>query len=205
MTEALLSIVGVTALCMLSPGPDMALVMRNTILSGRAAGLATSGGVLTGNLVHIASAAFGLGLLVAHHRAAYVALLYAGAAYLLWLGLNSLRGALDSAPTTLEEVQPSSPPHGAFVQGIVNNLLNAKGALFYLGVFTQLITPKTPALESAILVSAMIATSALFWLVFVATLERAGVRRFIARARRGVDAAFGIVLIALAVRVVLSD
>lgn len=205
MSEALLSIVGVTLLCMLSPGPDMALVMRNTLLSGRAAGLATSGGVLTGNLLHIASAAFGLGLLVAHHRAAYVALLYAGAAYLLWLGLNSLVSAWRSAPTTFEEVEPAGPPRRAFVQGIVNNLLNAKGALFYLGVFTQLITPQTPPFATAILVSAMIATSALFWLVFVATLERAAVRRFIARARRGVDATFGIVLVALAVRVVLSD
>jgi RhtB (resistance to homoserine/threonine) family protein len=204
MAEALLLIVSVTLLCMLSPGPDMLLVMRNTLASDRRRGLLTSVGVLTGNLVHIAYCAFGVGWVIAHSIAAYSALKYAGAAYLVLLGVDSLRGAGRE-----DAVQNHTPAQraalGAFAQGLLNNLLNPKGALFYLGVFTQVIVPGTSPLQTAILIAAMISTSALFWVAFVFALQLGRVREVVARSRRAVDRAFGVLLIAVGLRVATQD
>lgn len=197
VTQALLSIVGVMWLCMLSPGPDMALVMRNTLRTGRAAGAATAAGVMTGNLVHIGYAALGLGWLVAHNQLVYDALRYAGAAYLVYLGVHSIRAAL--RPSAAQA--PPERPGSAYRQGVLNNLLNPKGALFYLGVFATLITPATPLGQTLAMVAAMVATSGVFWLLFVWLLQLERVRGAISRAARSVDAAFGVLLVALALRV----
>jgi threonine/homoserine/homoserine lactone efflux protein len=179
----------------------MALVMRNTLRFGRRAGAASSLGVLTGNLVHIGYAALGLGWLIAHSRLGYDALRYAGAAYLTYLGFNCLRAAYRGDAQLGEAKQRAGSP---YVQGLLNNLLNPKGALFYVGVFTQLITPETPRLQTVALVLTMIATSALFWLLFVWLLQLARVREAILRAARWVDASFGVLLLALALRVALD-
>lgn len=198
VTQALLSIVGVMWLCMLSPGPDMALVMRNTLRAGRWAGAATALGVMTGNLVHIGYAALGLGYLVANNRLVYDALRYAGAAYLIYLGIQCVRSAFQPRGELLESAARNG---SAYRQGVFNNLLNPKGALFYLGVFATLITPATPLLQTLAMIAAMIATSAVFWALFVWLLQLPSVRVAIARAARPVDAAFGILLIVLALRV----
>ncbi|HKU42920.1 MAG TPA: LysE family translocator [Polyangiales bacterium] len=203
MTEALLWIVGITTLCMLSPGPDMILVMRNTLAGNRRAGLSTSLGVLTGNFVHIGYCMLGLGWLIANSIAAYGVLKLAGAAYLVYLGWSSIRSAGSDTPD--EARVPGQTDRNAYVQGLLNNLLNPKGALFYLGVFTQVIHPDTPLLRSAVLVAAMVATSALFWVVFVCGLQLPPVRSLLRRSRRTVDRVFGALLIALGLRVALRD
>ena len=71
---------------MISPGPDMVIVMRNTVAGGRDAGLRTSLGILTGNLVHIGYCVLGIGWLISQSIVAFSALKYAGAAYLVYLG-----------------------------------------------------------------------------------------------------------------------
>jgi RhtB (resistance to homoserine/threonine) family protein len=201
MLHSLSLIVGVTTLCMLSPGPDMVLVMANTLRGDRRSGLLTSLGILTGNFVHIAYCLFGLGWLIANSIAAYATLKLAGAAYLVYLGIHSLRSAGKGELTT--ETAPRAY-RSAYLQGLFNNLLNHKGALFYLGVFTQVIQPGTPAQQAAVLVAAMVATSALFWLVFVYTLHLPKVRTLLSGSRKLIDRAFGALLIALGVRVALE-
>jgi threonine/homoserine/homoserine lactone efflux protein len=103
----------------------------------------------------------------------------------------------------------SAPGHragrGAFFEGLLNNLLNPKGALFYLGVFTQLIEPDTPTPRVATLVVAMVLTSAAFWTAFVATLHLRPVRGFFARFGAALDRVFGCLLIALGLRVASQD
>jgi threonine/homoserine/homoserine lactone efflux protein len=132
MAHDLALIIGITTLCMLSPGPDMALDMRNTLTGNRAAGLYTSLGVLTGNAVHIGYCAPGVGVLIAHSVVAYSVLKYAGAAYLIFLGLMGIRAA-HSAVERAADSAPVQRARNSYVQGLLNNLLNPKGALFYLG------------------------------------------------------------------------
>jgi len=126
--DDILLIVGLTTLCMVSPGPDMILVMQSTLTGDRRQGLLTSMGVLTGNLVHISSCALGFGYVVAHSVALYGVLKLAGALYLITLGARSLLAATRaSEPRQMAESGRDRIP-GAFRRGLVNNLLNPKGA-----------------------------------------------------------------------------
>lgn len=151
MLDQILVLVSVTFLAMVSPGPDMVLVLRNTLVAGRRAGLQTSMGILGGNLVHITYCVLGIGLLISQSIVAFSAIKYAGAVYLIYLGIMSLR----SGGTTLDtnDIEGRRSDRTWTVQGFVNNLLNPKGTLFYLGVFTIVITPETSAIAMLLLIS----------------------------------------------------
>jgi len=199
MLNQILVIVSVTSLVMVSPGPDMVLVLRNTLVSGRAAGLRTSIGILTGNLVHISYCVLGIGVVISQSIVAFSALKYAGAAYLVYLGVMSLRSGARSLD--IADIECRRPNRTWFAQGFVNNLLNPKGTLFYLGMFTMVITPKTPASAMLILILTMMFVSASFWLFFVYTLDRPMIRAWIEQSQGIVNRIFGVLLILLGVRV----
>jgi threonine/homoserine/homoserine lactone efflux protein len=87
----------------------------------------------------------------------------------------------------------------------VNNLLNPKGTLFYLGVFTVVITPETGLGTTGLLVLCMTSVSASFWGFFVYTLDRPFVRSFLERSQRCVNRVFGALLIGLGLRVATME
>lgn len=203
MLEQLIVVIGVTFLCMVSPGPDMVIVMRNTFHGGQAAGLNTSLGVLTGNLVHISYCALGIGWLISQSILAFNILKYAGAAYLIYLGVRSLLA--DKQSLAVELMEPGKRRRGMFLQGFINNILNPKGTMFYLGVFTLVITPETSFPRMLALVLAMMTVSALFWLVFVHALERPVVRQALDKGQAAINRLFGAMLIAVGLKVALTD
>jgi RhtB (resistance to homoserine/threonine) family protein len=199
MLDQILVIVSITFLVMVSPGPDMILVLRNTLVSGRRAGLQTSMGILSGNLVHITYCLLGIGLLISQSILAFSAFKYVAAAYLIYLGIMSFRAGAGKLDTNA--VQVLRPTGTWFVQGFVNNLLNPKGTLFYLGVFTIVITPETSAGATLVLIVIMMLVSASFWLFFVYTLDRRTIRQLIDRSQQTVNRIFGVLLVLLGVRV----
>ena len=199
MLDQLLVIVSVTSLVMIIPGPDMFLVLRNTFMSGRRAGLQTSMGVLSGNLVHITYCVLGIGLLISQSILAFSVLKYAAAAYLIYLGIMSIRSGAKTLD--INEVEGRRLNRAWFVQGFVNNLLNPKGSLFYLGVFTTVITPETSAAAMLLLIFSMMLISASFWLVFVYTLDRQTIRELVERSQQTANRIFGVLLILFGVRV----
>jgi len=201
MSEKLLIVLGVTTLCMLSPGPDMVLVMRNTLAGSRRRGGLTALGVLTGNLFHIGYCAVGLALLISRSPVVYNVLRIAGALYLVYLGVQGLRTSdYDGADrSALARTRRRAP----FWQGFANNLLNPKGSLFYLGVFTQVITPDVSVAQTALLVAVMVSVSALFWIVFVQTLHLPMIRAAVENSKGAIDRIFGVVLIAVGARIAM--
>ena len=203
MLAQLFTVVAITSVVMVTPGPDMLLVLRNTVVAGRRAGVRTSCGVLAGNLVHITYCLLGIGLLIAKSIVAFAALKYAAAAYLVYLGIMSFRAG--SEPIEAGEVEAHGISRRWFLQGFINNVLNPKGALFYLGVFTVVITPGTSAAVMLLLVASMMLVSASFWLLFVSTLDRPVVRGWFARSQRAVNRVCGAVLILFGVRVALAS
>ena len=196
--EQILTIVSVTALVMVTPGPDMILVLRNTFVGGRNAGLRTSLGILSGNLVHISYCMLGIGLIISQSIVVFSALKYAGAAYLVYLGVMSFRAGARRLDT--DDIGGHWVDRNWFLQGVVNNLLNPKGALFYLGVFTLVITPETSASAMLVLVLSMVAVSASFWVLFVHTLDRTIIRSFIERSQQTMSRIAGALLILFGIR-----
>jgi threonine/homoserine/homoserine lactone efflux protein len=177
----------------------MVLVLRNTFIGGRRAGLRTSMGILSGNLVHITYCVLGIGLIISQSIRTFAALKYAAAAYLIYLGIMIFRSGDKGLDTN--DVAERRPDRRWFVQGLVNNLLNPKGTLFYLGVFTTVIRPDTSASGMVILIFSMMLVSASFWLVFVLTLDRPAVRGLVDRFQQSVNRVSGVVLILLGVKV----
>lgn len=198
MPDQILIIIGVTFLVLISPGPDMVIVIRNTLVGGRSAGYKTSFGILAGNFVHVTYCVAGIGWLIANSIVAFGVLKLAGAAYLIFLGFSSFRHNDMTRTASIDAHQLSRT---WFVQGFFNNVLNPKGTLFFLGVFTTVITPDTPVETTIMLVAIMLLMCALFWVTLVLTLETSGVRRFIERSQNVVQRVFGVVLISLGLRV----
>jgi RhtB (resistance to homoserine/threonine) family protein len=201
MLDQVFVIIFVTFLVMVSPGPDMVLVLRNTLVSGRRGGLHTSMGILSGNLVHITYCLLGIGLLISQSILAFSALKFAAAAYLIYLGILSFRSGANAMRLDTNDIQGRKSNRSWFAQGFVNNLLNPKGTLFYLGVFTTVITPETSARAMLLLISCMMLVSASFWLFFVYTLQWRSLRQFIERSQRTVNRIFGVLLVLLGIRV----
>lgn len=126
----------------ITPGADMALIGSRSAQLGFRLGAAAALGVGAGCLVHVAAAALGLSALVASSASAFTLLRWAGAAYLVWLGIGMLR-ARDSVPAdaTADAAAPTEGWVRVFMQGFLTNALNPKVALFFLAFLPQFIDP----------------------------------------------------------------
>ena len=149
-TPTTLAVFAFAALALIAiPGPNMAYIAVRSLAEGRRAGLASALGVQAGTLVHIAAAAVGLSALVASSATTFTALKYAGAAYLIFLGLRMLlRGEPDhdtvaAVPAALSRV---------FAEGVLVNVLNPKVGLFFLAFLPQFVDPERGAAAAQILV-----------------------------------------------------
>jgi threonine/homoserine/homoserine lactone efflux protein len=119
------------------PGPAVLYIVTRSIDQGRTAGLVSVAGIHAGSLVHVAAAALGLSAILASSALAFSIVKYAGAAYLIVLGLRKLLSN-DRAEEAVEVVAPRSL-RWIFVQGAVVNVLNPKTALFFLALLPQFV------------------------------------------------------------------
>jgi threonine/homoserine/homoserine lactone efflux protein len=128
------------------PGADMTFIIASAARGGRRAGVIASLGVGAGALVHILAAVLGLSAILASSQAAYDAIKYAGAAYLLWLAVSLLRaGGTPAEPG----VRPPASGWRLFRAAMLVNILNPKVALFFLAFLPQFVDPAAaiPALQ----------------------------------------------------------
>jgi len=190
--------VGVAALLTITPGADMAMVSRSVLMGGRREAFATTLGILAGCLVWAIVSALGVAAVLAASETAYDALRLAGAAYLVWLGAQSLWSAWRGDYREL----PSRPePSSHFRQGFLTNLFNPKIAIFYSTFLPQFIAPGDPALLLSILFAGVHIGFGLVWLTAYAWLLDRAVTAFKStRLRRALDALTGAVLVALGLR-----
>lgn len=201
-----LTVAFVHLLAVASPGPDFAIVVRESVTHGRTAGTWTALGVGAGILVHVTYSLLGIGLIVAQSALLFNVLKWLAAAYLLYLGIKALRSGPSvaaDASTPLPEVTRS--PRGAFVSGFITNGLNPKATLFFLSLFTLVINPHTPlAIQAGYGLYLACATAA--WFSLVALLfSHSRVRSGFARMGHWFDRLMGAVLVGLAMRLVFSE
>jgi threonine/homoserine/homoserine lactone efflux protein len=154
--HALLAFTGVALLLTITPGLDMALVVRSALTHGRDHAAVTGLGICTGALLWGLAAAVGVAALIAASDLAYTVLKVAGAAYLIWLGVSMIRATLgrrgqepDPVTDMLEQV-PSAPRRPerlrrGFLRGFTTNMLNPKVGVFYLAMIPQFMAPSVPA------------------------------------------------------------
>ncbi|WP_029005673.1 LysE family translocator [Azorhizobium doebereinerae] len=144
-----LTLMAVFALAAVSPGPDFAMVVRQSVVHGRRSGILTSLGIGAAILFHAAYTVAGLGLLVAHSLLAFNILKWAGAAYLVYVGVKTWRAPPPSYAVDLADTRPDTAGRrfgdaGDLTLGFLTNALNPKAVLFFLSIFTTLVSPETP-------------------------------------------------------------
>lgn len=201
LTVALIHLLAVA-----SPGPDFAVVVRESVAHGRRAGTWTALGVGCGIFIHVTYSLLGIGLIVSQSIMLFNLLKWLAAAYLFYIGIKALRAR--PAPAGAEQellraVDRSS--RGAFVSGFVTNGLNPKATLFFLSLFTVVINPHTPlAIQAGY--GLYLACATAVWFSFVALLfSQQRVRAGFARMGHWFDRMMGAVLVALGVKLAFTS
>lgn len=204
----LLAFVGVSALVIVTPGPDTVITTRSALLGGRRAGMLTALGVVSGQVCWTLAASVGLAALLVASEPAFVTLKVAGAAYLVYLGLQALSAALRRDPPAGEqsppggEGRPSLAPRTAYRQGLVSDLGNPKMAAFFTSLLPQFAPQGQPSFWPMFAFGLVFGLLTLTWLAaYVSAVAKAGdvLRR--PRVRRTIEALTGTVLMGLGVRV----
>jgi threonine/homoserine/homoserine lactone efflux protein len=134
----LLVFVPVTIILVVTPGPNTLYIIARGLHGGYRAGLISCLGILLATLIHIASAAVGLTVLLSSSTLVFSIIKYAGAAYLIWIGLKTL--ATRRQTESISEVQRQTLG-AVFYQGFLVNLLNPKTAVFFLAFLPQFVDP----------------------------------------------------------------
>ena len=122
----------------ITPGPGIFYVLTRSIRGGQREGIHSSFGTAVGGMVHVIAATLGLSAILANSAIAFLIVKYAGAAYLIYLGISTIRQR-DKVPTL--EKSTEEPSHNAFHQGITTEMLNPKTALFFLAFIPQFVNP----------------------------------------------------------------
>jgi len=193
----------------ITPGVDMALIATRSAAQGFRAGAAAALGVGAGCGVHVAAAAFGLSALIASSATAFALLRWAGAAYLVWLGIGLMRSA-PSNPTGAASTTSMAAASWArvFRQGFLTNALNPKVALFFLAFLPQFIDPATPDKLPAFVVLGLIFAfnGTLVNLAFAAGVAQLRRRwRDASRWGRWITRSVGALFVALGLKLALID
>lgn len=198
-------------LAVASPGPDFAMVVRQSLAHGRRAAVWTSVGIGSAILVHVTYALLGIGILLRTYPVAFGAMKYLCAAYLAWIGMRGLmsrpRHAVAESPfgSKAAAERPAEPrPRAAWTTGFLTNVFNPKATLFFVAIFATVVDPLTPKLVQGAYGLWMSATT-MGWFAAVSLLfTRDSVRAAFVRAGHWIDRVMGAVLLALAVALALA-
>lgn len=202
MTE-LLAVVAITFFAVISPGPDFAMVSRNSLLLSRRSGMLTALGIGAGVCVHVTYTLLGVGLLIQQSLWLFNLIKLAGAAYLIFLGIKMLR----AKPATDEMLaeQPALSSLGALRTGFLTNVLNPKTTIFIVSLFMQVVQPQTP-LAVQLGYGAFIVLAHAVWFSAVAIFfSTDSVRGRLLAVRHWIDRVFGALLVGFGMLLALTQ
>lgn len=205
-----LTLIAVFSLAVISPGPDFVMAVRNSVLFSRRAGIFTALGFGVGVLIHVTYTIMGIATVISQSIILFNVIKWAGAAYLIYIGYHALRSKgmgqkiVDEAQKEGKNGSEEMGDFQAFRGGFLTNALNPKATLFFLAIFSQIISHDTPAAWQAIygLTCAVMVVGWFSIVTFVLTY--APVRAVFLRASRWIDRVCGALLIALGIKVALT-
>lgn len=205
LASSVLAFLGVSALVIVTPGPDTAVTVRNALLGGRAGGICTALGVSVGQAVWAFATSLGIVALLVASEPLFLAVKYAGAAYLVWLGLHALRAAW--RPGESGDAVAARPARrlgrgAAFRQGLVSDLGNPKMAVFFASLLPQFVPAGQPAFTAFLALGLVFSLMTFAWLAaYAVAVAKAGdvLRR--PRIRRAIEGVTGALLVALGLRI----
>jgi RhtB (resistance to homoserine/threonine) family protein len=199
----LASLMTIFAFVIVSPGADLAMVLRQSVVHGRRNAILSSIGIGTSLMLHVTYTLLGLGLIISQSVVLFNVVKWCGVAYLLYIGVTSLRagktdmGAATLAPEADQKVQSAAK---AFLLGFAANALNPKPVFFFLSVFSTIVSIETPAIVK-LGYGLVMATCLILWFVAVSFfLTTPHMRAAFSRASQWIDRVSGLVFIGLGVK-----
>ncbi len=205
--SAFLAFIGVSLVVIMTPGPDTAITIRNTLFGGRLGGVFTALGVASGQIIWALATSAGIVALLVASEPLFLAVKYAGAAYLIFLGIQALGQAL--RPATRQEGDMSAPlpkrrltALSAFRQGLISDLGNPKMAVFFASLLPQFVPSGAPTFAGLLFLGMIFALMTFAWLaIYAVVIAKAGDYLRTPAIRRTIEAMTGTLLIGLGVRI----
>lgn len=209
MDGSFAAFLGISAVVIMTPGQDTALTIRNTLLGGRPAGIATATGVAIGQACWTLAASLGLTAVLVASEPVFAAIRLVGAGYLLYLGAHSIWLAVRAAPGPERGAghhRTGLAPRKAIRQGALSNLGNPKMAIFFSSLLPQFVVPGASTFAAMSVLGLTFVLVTLVWLsAYAAVVARAGRVLGRPRVRRAFDATMGAILVAFGVRLAVEQ
>lgn len=194
-------------LAVISPGPDFAMVTRNSLVYSTKVGIYTSLGLALGMMVHVAYSLLGIGLLIAQSIVLFSIIKYLGAGYLIYIGYMSLKAKpqIQTPSQEIESTDRSISIGTSIWTGFLTNVLNPKATLFMLALFTQVISPATPKVIQILYGLEMVVATFVWFSLVSLFFSNAGVKNRVQKYQHYIEKVTGGVLIALGIKVALTS
>ncbi len=203
--QGFLIITTVHLLAAASPGPDFVLVSQHTLKYGRKAGLWCSLGVALGLSIHIIYSILGLATLVANSANLLWVIKLLGGCYLIYLGIQGLRSKAAAINTTIgQNSTVILPIKKSLSMGFACNVLNPKAPIYFIAVFTVVLSPDLPWYQLAIYGVWMMVLQWLWFAFITALLSLPVFNQYFQRIGHWIDRVFGVAMIALGIKVLRS-
>ena len=190
-------------LALMSPGPDFAMVVRQTLAHGRHAGVWTALGIGAGISVHVGWGLFGLGWIIERVPLLLEALRLAGAGFLIWMGVQALR-AQPQPPGAAQTAAAQAGTLRHFGIGLATNLLNPKVMLFFVALFSAIVTAQTSWALRAAIGSWIVATTVGWFCLVSGTLGLPAIRTRLQASAHWIDRGMGAVLLLIGIGMLIA-
>ena len=197
-----LALAAICVMGAISPGPSLALIIRNTVQGGQGHGVATALGHGLGVGIYALITALGLSVLITQTPLLFDLIRYGGAAFLAWLGIKALLAKPASGDSADETVHCVRGRQGAF-EGFMVAFLNPQLAIFFIALFSQFVHADTGWREGSIMMLTAGGIDALWYVLVALVLSRGPVLAWLKAKSFVIDKISGLVLLGLALKVVI--
>lgn len=200
-----LIVLSIGLLAVMSPGPNLAITLRNSLVYSRKAGVYTALGLAAGNFIHATYCLIGIGVLISQSILLFNTVKWLGAAFLIYIGYKSLQAKPYSDAGAQKDNTVGMSPFAYFRTGFLTNLLNPKVTLFFLALFTQIIKPDTPMPIQTVYGFTMISLEFGWFAVVSVLISQSFIKRRFLSVSHWVERITGAVLIGLGLRLVFTE
>jgi RhtB (resistance to homoserine/threonine) family protein len=204
MLTTIFILLSVTLLSMMSPGPDMMLLIKNSCTGSRRIAFACVLGICASVSLHVFLSIVGLAAIISTSVVLYSAIRYAGALYLIYVGWKTLRSARITSFLDHKSEKVNSEIE-AFREGFFCNVLNPKFTVYLVSIFSQFIGPETAILERIVYGALIIFEGFFVWSIFVLLVQTSAVQDAIRKFQVAINRCVGAVLISFGIAVAVKD
>lgn len=189
----------------MSPGPDFIMIVRSSLVYSRRSGVYSAIGLGLGIAVHIAYCLAGIALIIAQSVVVFNVLKYISAAYLLYIGIKSLRARREHEVRAEGRKEADLTKGQAIRLGFITNVTNPKATLFFLSLFTLVISPTTPLFVKLIMGVEMVLATMLWFALLATIISHRSIRHRVHGVQQYLERVMGGILVLLAIKVATTS